>query len=74
MRIYAIFKATNESKIPSLLFIRAKRNERYYEDIYGYKKSNLLVSHLLFLANLLDFSLLGVSLCVDFNALIVRKD
>ena len=28
MRIYAIFKTTNQSEILSLLFIRAKRNER----------------------------------------------
>ena len=73
MRIYAIFKATNESKIPSLLFIRAKRNERYYEDIYGYKKSNLLVSHLLFLANLLDFSLLGVSQAASISSKLAQN-
>ena len=32
-----------------------------FQQLYGYKESNLLVSRLLFLANLLDFSLLGVS-------------
>ena len=44
-----------------------------YTHTYGYKESNLLVSRLLFLANLLDFSLLGVSQAASISSKLAQN-
>ena len=43
------------------------------DNCYGYKDSNLLVSRLLFLANLLDFSLLGVSQAASISSKLAQN-
>ena len=44
-----------------------------FQQLYGYKESNLLVSRLLFLAILLDFSLLGVSQAASISSKLAQN-